>query len=406
MKNKAANRIVLRLLSLFMGLITVFLLIGFFREASSVLIPVLAGTLLFLAFSPLIRAFDRIKIPRYVSLVLIFVLMAGLIFLVGYVIYMAVASFSQESPVRELLSVEGEAILTRLQFYQNQFRQILLSFEGIPFLSLESLGEIQWLDVLSPIAVQISNQFLSIIGSWLVTSLVLIFVFFEAPFLKKKISRAFHTQTNNRILRMVSDIKNQVGHYLSIKLTVSALTGILVYLVLLFLGMDFPEIWGVLTFFLNFIPSFGSIFAVLIITGLSVLQFFPASPGVIDLTPLWIFLGTGTIQFVIGNLVEPRLQGNRLDISPFLVLVSLLFWGWVWGVAGMIIAVPLLAVIRIITKNVAQLKPISILMSTGRRMSPQKQSPQAQSSSLTKGPAAAQKEEQDEVSPEDHPPSG
>jgi AI-2 transport protein TqsA len=133
--------------------------------------------------------------------------------------------------------------------------------------------------------------------------------------------------------------------------------------------MDFPEIWGVLTFFLNFIPSFGSIFAVLIITGLSVLQFFPASPGMVDLTPLWIFLGTGGIQFVIGNLVEPRLQGNRLDISPFLVLVSLLFWGWVWGVAGMIIAVPLLAVIRIIAKNVAQLKPISILMGSGKQLS-------------------------------------
>jgi AI-2 transport protein TqsA len=369
MKNKEATRVLLRLLTLFMGLITIFLLIGFFREASSVLIPVLAGTLLFLAFSPLIRTFDRLKMPRYISLVIIFLLMAGLIFLVGYVIYMAVASFSQESPVSELFSIEGEEIFTRLEFYQNQFRRVIESFESLPYLSFESLGEIQWLDILSPLAVQVSNQFLTIIGSWLVTSLVLIFVFFEAPYLKKKISRAFHNQTNNRILRMVSDIKNQVGHYLSIKLTVSALTGGLVYLVLLFLGMDFPEIWGVLTFFLNFIPSFGSIFAVLIITGLSVLQFFPASPGMVDLTPLWIFLGTGGIQFVIGNLVEPRLQGNRLDISPFLVLVSLLFWGWVWGVAGMIIAVPLLAVIRIIAKNVAQLKPISILMGSGKQLS-------------------------------------
>jgi predicted PurR-regulated permease PerM len=159
MKNKEATRVLLRLLTLFMGLITIFLLIGFFREASSVLIPVLAGTLLFLAFSPLIRTFDRLKMPRYISLVIIFLLMAGLIFLVGYVIYMAVASFSQESPVSELFSIEGEEIFTRLEFYQNQFRRVIESFESLPYLSFESLGEIQWLDILSPLRSRFPTSF-------------------------------------------------------------------------------------------------------------------------------------------------------------------------------------------------------------------------------------------------------
>jgi predicted PurR-regulated permease PerM len=122
-------------------------------------------------------------------------------------------------------------------------------------------------------------------------------------------------------------------------------------------GLDFAIIRGFLAFVLNFIPNFGSIFSGIITTGFSIIQFWPDPVNMVIIGI--IMLG---VNMILGNVVEPRVQGRNLGLSPFLILASLSIWGWMWGFSGMILAVPMMAILKIICENVEMLKPISVLM--------------------------------------------
>jgi predicted PurR-regulated permease PerM len=122
------------------------------------------------------------------------------------------------------------------------------------------------------------------------------------------------------------------------------------------LDVDFPLIWGLLAFVLNYIPNIGSVIAVLFPFFLSLLQFDSLT------VPLLVLLLLGGIQMLMGNVVEPRIMAYSLNLSPLLILVSLIFWGWLWGLLGMMLAVPLTATVKIITENIEPLRPLSMLM--------------------------------------------
>jgi predicted PurR-regulated permease PerM len=156
---------------------------------------------------------------------------------------------------------------------------------------------------------------------------------------------------------MVAGINRQIQKYLAVKTVTSLLTGALTVLVLVIFGVDFALLLGFLAFVLNYIPSIGSIVATLIAGLMAFFQFGNS------LTPVWVLLLLGIIQTVIGNFIDPKLMGRTLDLSPLLVIFSLIFWGWLWGVAGMFLAVPLLAVFKIIFENVPSLKFLAVLMS-------------------------------------------
>ena len=156
---------------------------------------------------------------------------------------------------------------------------------------------------------------------------------------------------------VLKTVDSQVRQYLVTKTLISLGTGILTWLVLLILGVDFPLVFGFIASVLNYIPNIGSTIAVLFPFALSLLQF--ESLGV----PLGVILGLGGTQMVMGNVVEPRIMGYRLNLSPLLILVSLIFWGWLWGMWGMILAVPMMAAIKIVMENLDPVKPIAALMS-------------------------------------------
>jgi predicted PurR-regulated permease PerM len=132
--------------------------------------------------------------------------------------------------------------------------------------------------------------------------------------------------------------------------------GGLVALLLSLFGVDFPLFWGFVAFLAHYIPSIGAIISVALPTVFFFLQF---SPG----TALLVTLLNLGLQFFLGNVAEPRVMGTSLDLSPLLVLLSLIFWGWLWGVWGMVLAVPITSTLKIICENVPALAPLAILMS-------------------------------------------
>jgi AI-2 transport protein TqsA len=142
---------------------------------------------------------------------------------------------------------------------------------------------------------------------------------------------------------MHEEIETAVRRYIVTKFAISAVTGMIVWLILDLLGLRMAFVFGLLTFLLNFIPSIGSVVATLLPIPLAVAQFGGN---------IWPIIGVvaipGAIQLVIGNAIEPKLLGRGLELHPVTILLALAFWGLLWGYMGMVLAVPMTAIIRII----------------------------------------------------------
>ena len=160
-----------------------------------------------------------------------------------------------------------------------------------------------------------------------------------------------------RLKAIVTKINQGINTYILTKTLISLLTGALVTISLWLFNVEFAFIWGLLTFLLNFIPNIGSIIAILFPITFSIVQFNNY------LIVIWIAVVLLSIQFLIGNVVEPKIVGKSTGISPVVVLFSLIFWGYVWGILGMVLAVTIAVFIKIILENISELKPLGILMS-------------------------------------------
>ena len=158
-------------------------------------------------------------------------------------------------------------------------------------------------------------------------------------------------------------IAKDTTHYVSIKFFISLSTGVLVFLSCLIAGIDFPLVWGFSAFVLNFVPTFGSIISWAVTTIFAFLQCYPSPFPVI-----FIAVSVLLINLLFGNVIEPRIEGENLGISPFVILVSLSLWGWLWGFLGLILAVPLMVIVKIFCENISVLRPIGILLGSGKNV--------------------------------------
>lgn len=158
-------------------------------------------------------------------------------------------------------------------------------------------------------------------------------------------------------LERFGQILTQVRQYLVIKTLVSLATGMLVGVWVWAWGVDFPFLWGVVAFLLNYIPNLGSIIAAIPPVLLSLVQ----PDGGLSLA-VAVAIGYLAVNMVMGNLVEPRLMGQRLGLSTLVVFLSLVFWGWVWGTVGMVLSVPLTMIVKIGLQNSDDLRWVAILL--------------------------------------------
>jgi AI-2 transport protein TqsA len=149
----------------------------------------------------------------------------------------------------------------------------------------------------------------------------------------------------------------QVRRYIVIKVAVSTMTGLLVWVSLTLIGLKPAGVFGMLAFLLNFIPSIGSIISTLLPIPLAVAQF-ADRPWLI----VFVVAVPGIIQMIIGNVIEPKLMGDELNLHPVTILLALSFWGLLWGIAGMFLAAPMTALLRIVLMQSEMLRPIGKLL--------------------------------------------
>ncbi len=188
--------------------------------------------------------------------------------------------------------------------------------------------------------------------------LYVLFLLLDQRFFDAKLNALFpNDEHKSRAKHVLTSISQSIRTYISITTIISLITGLLTYLVCEIFSLQGAVLWGFIAFVLNFIPTIGSIIAVLIPVTFALVQF----PEISDVLILSLVLIT--IQFVIGNIIYPKLMGNKLNISQFVVIVSLVVWGAMWGTIGMFLSVPLMVILLIIFSQFESTKKLAILIS-------------------------------------------
>ncbi|MEX1198454.1 MAG: AI-2E family transporter [Pseudohongiellaceae bacterium] len=241
---------------------------------------------------------------------------------------------------------------------------LLAHWENLPFaetMPVEGFTQLlgEQMD-LSGLFAAVALSFTGIAADSLLILIYTGFLLFEQGNFDEKLSALVaHPARERQVRRIIGRIRADTRKFISIKLFTSVLTGTLSYLLLRFWQVDFAEVWAVLIFLLNFIPTVGSIIATLFPALVALAQ----SPDGLALS-LLVLLSIGSLQVLIGNIIEPRLMGTSLNLSPVVILFNLALWGYMWGIAGMFLCVPFLIIITIVLANFPRTRPIAILLSS------------------------------------------
>lgn len=335
-----------------MGFICLILAGAALKLTTPVVLPFVIAVLLTFVLEPLIVMLEKIRIPRAIAVVLVVVAASAGIALVAVILFGSAKTIFTLYPKYEERFTEIYIRIATL--FQLPYNEHLSLFQNL----WDQLGLRQKVQAL---AIRLSQSSLSILTQLTMVVLFVIFLLMEIGHFRDRVQVAFAGKLSDRIQRISEAVITQVARYLSIKFFISLATGLLCGGLLALIGMDFPILWGVLSFILNFIPSIGSIAAGGGVAVFALVQFWP-TPGPI-IAAIAIMLG---VNMILGNIVEPRVQGYNLGLSPFVILVSLLAWGWLWGFVGLVLAVPMTVIVKIVCENVPILEPISVIMGSYR----------------------------------------
>jgi predicted PurR-regulated permease PerM len=331
-----------------LAIITFIFFAAVLKIASSVLLPFTIAVLLAIVTSPLVKFLEKFHIPRIVSV------LSVLIFLIGGLAFMGMVIFSSG---RTLLTLypKYEARLTEIyiwiaRFFELPYDEHLSFFDNL-------WGQMGIRNRVRVMTLSFSNGFFIFLKDAFLVIIFLIFLLLEAVFLKDKLNKAFEGKRAIQIIKISSGVMNQITRYLSTKFIISLANGLLVGISLKIVGLEFAVVWGLIQFVVNFIPNIGTIAISLAVTVFATLQFWPDPAPIIAVSIVMLIINS-----ILGAVIDPKVTGDRLGLSPLIVLVSLLVWGWLWGFAGLILAVPMTAIIKIVCENIPVFEPISILL--------------------------------------------
>jgi len=331
-------------------LLLLVLLTFILQTLSFLFIPLCFAILVCYALGIPLDYLKRFHLPGFVRILLVVGIVLVFIYMLGQLVALNAVNFHSKLPEYETKFWEyANIILSRFDITREQANEAVSAF-------LSKIRQNQF--SFSNIIQNLSVSFFSFLGNVLWVLLFMAFILAERDAFIKRLVNQIGKENATPILESINQINQSVQQYLGLKTLISLLTGVLVTIILTIAGVDFALLWGVLTFVLNFIPTIGSIVATLPPIAITLFQ-----SGSIAKT-LIIAILLLCIQFVVGNVLEPRLMGRGLNLSPLVVLLALLFWGWLWGIPGMLLSVPLTAAIRIAMEQIDATKTVAVLISS------------------------------------------
>lgn len=313
------------------------------------MIPITIAFFLSFAFFPLLKTMNvKFHIPWILGIILILLLTLILFFTIGNIIALSAKSILNVFPKYE----------DRLFSLYSQIASVFnFTFDKDSSLVTNLWNTLGIRNFIQNFALSLSSSLLSLGSNILSITLLFVFLLLEMNVMKEKTKAAFKGEIQEKITNIVNKTMYDITHYISIKFIISLITGILVFCAVSLCKLEFAIFWAFVAFVLNFIPTFGSIVSSVFTIIFAALQFYPSFSQAIIIAVLMI-----AINMILGNIIEPRWIGTDLGLSPFIVLISLSIWGWMWGFTGMILAVPFMVIIKIVCENISYLKPIAILL--------------------------------------------
>ena len=246
--------------------------------------------------------------------------------------------------IYELITLNLELIIKKSPDYADNFKVWiagLQTLDGFSEIQERIVSRIQEFNA-QPLLTGLLNSLTSIAGNTIVIIIYVSFLLAEEKFFYKKL-HAFISDTDKqqKIDTVLAEITYAIRKYISVKTQMSLLTGLLSYVILLMFKVDFPVLWAFLIFLLNYIPYIGSLVATFLPAAFAMFQFQSF------LMLFWVFVVIQAVQFLVGNVLEPKIMGRTLNLSPLGVMLALTFWGIIWGVLGMFLSVPITSVMLI-----------------------------------------------------------
>lgn len=292
----------------------------------------------FLSKSKLVRERFPIWLQNTLSFGVIFIVLG----ILSDLIINGISQFSKELPKYQENVYKINATIT--EKYDLNLLEQLETFTG----------SFDFTSIIQPIF----NGLSLLLADGFMITLYCIFILLEEATFRKKIRSLFKSESNFKQFNgILHEIDVLFTEYLSLKTVVSLITGFCSYIVLLIMGVNAPILWAILIFLLNYIPSIGSLIATTFPAIVAMLQFGDIMSGV------WVLVWVGLIQLIVGNIIEPRVMGNSLNISPFVVLLALVIWGAIWGVIGMLLSVPITVMMMIIMAQFDNTRGLAIMLS-------------------------------------------
>jgi AI-2 transport protein TqsA len=334
-----------RFVKLGVGTVVLFLAGVFLKLAASVLIPFALALLFSFAVSPALDFLVRCKVPKSAALVLILLLTFTILYLIGIVFY-----------------TSGKSLAAELPSYTDMVRSFLEGIDRVvpdPRLKVGLTDWVQGLNIGKAGAFLIGalGPFFSFMSQLLLVFVFMIFILAGRGRMARKLGQAFPPEQASTLARAALRIDCEIQKYLAVKTLTNLLVGVLVTAVLAVLGVRFAVLFGVLAFLLNYVPTLGAVISVALPVMLTVFL-----EGAVDLKVGVVLVLLATVHAALHSYFERRLMGKELELSPLLVLFSLFFWAWLWGIPGMILAVPILAVMKIVFANVPTLNFLETMM--------------------------------------------
>lgn len=331
------------------------------KIAQNVILLVFISVLLAFVFYPIVKKLNQsVHIPWTIS-----VIISVFIFVILFMLLFSILFISGSKVIENYPNYEAKFLTLYKNFEENfvdsKIETIMKALDA-NYKPDESFFKKIWDalkvgELLKTLTFSTSSSIISFFKNFFTVLLLMVFLLIEMKNGNEKIEMMFEGKRKTSVHNMVSKTIKEVVHYLSIKFFISFATSILVFILLMIMKIDFTIIWAFLAFIMNFIPTFGSIISVGITSLFALIQYFP------NPIPMFVVLiGMTAINFTLGNIIEPKIEGDNLDLSPFIILVSLLFWGWMWGFVGMILSVPIMVILKIICENFKILHPIAILL--------------------------------------------
>lgn len=318
------------------------------KSASSLIVPILLAAFLAIVCLPLLNLIVEKGVPEYIGLLLIFACVVALWLALVLLVSSALNGFTDNVPFYQerLFSMIGEGwewlAAHGINIDKSMLEQIFDPAKIMVFVT----------GLLNGLAGVLKNAFMII--------LVFIFMIMEATGIPDKIL-AINNKSDDA-LKTYAAITNGVNRYLAIKAATSFATGFVLYLFLTVQGVDFPILWGMFAFILNFVPNVGSLIAAIPPVILALIQFGPT-------LALVTACGYLAVNTVVGSIIEPKIMGQGVGLSALVVFLSLIFWGWVLGPVGMLLSVPLTMTAKIALTERESTRWVSLLLSSNREIS-------------------------------------